>query len=115
MDLSLNNLQRLISHKTNQPTNQPTINYRGTETQTPAYIFVTVFIEFDLIWYKILRPLQRGRMGKGNEEETAHNWSLSIKRSLVLYRGHPLLGGGEVVPICRGYSLHILIPDWLGC
>ena len=26
MDLALNNLQRLICHKTNQPTNQPLVN-----------------------------------------------------------------------------------------
>ena len=30
MDLALNNLQKLIGHKTNQPTNKPTLGVQDT-------------------------------------------------------------------------------------
>ena len=46
MDLALNNLQRLICHKTNQPTNQPTFIYR--QLNGPKFCYVTQTFEFNI-------------------------------------------------------------------
>ena len=36
------------------------------------------------------------------------NWSLTIRSSLVSYQRHIFGGLGEILPLCRGYSPHIL-------